>query len=278
MKLSVSVSVIVIAKDEEKMIGDCLASVKWADEIILVDSGSADKTIEIAKKCGAKIVNFPFKKLEFAKWRNAGLKAAKGDWILYLDADERVTPELKEEILQAIVATPRRSAFAHHPRSRFTAYEIPRKNFYLGKEVHYGGAWPDYVKRLFLKEKLKYWKKELHEDPIFEGKMGRLKSPFIHLTHRDLSSMVEKTKEWSKIEAKLLDEAGHPPVTWWRILRVMLTEFWCRGIKLQGLRDGVVGWIEVIFQMFSRFVTYARLWEMQHQPKAGRPLDEKDEK
>ena len=75
--------------------------------------------------------------------------------------------------------------------------------------------------------------------------------------------MIEKTSQWSKIEADLLYQANHPPVTWWRILRVMLTEFWLRGVKNQGWRDGTVGWIEIIFQMFSRFITYARLWELQ---------------
>ena len=247
-------SVIVIAKNEEQMIRDCLASIKWADEIILVDSGSTDKTMEIAKKYSARIISLPTEKLEFAKWRNAGLKEAKGNWVFYLDADERITPELQKEIKESI--------------KYFTAYEIPRRNFYLGKEMHYGGAWPDYVKRLFLKEKLKRWIGELHEDPVFEGEMGRLKNPIVHIAHRDLSLMVEKTREWSKIEAELLYKTRHPPVTWWRILRIMLSEFWLRGVKLQGWRDGTVGWIEIIFQMFSRFVTYGRLWELQQKHKS----------
>jgi len=249
-------SVIVIAKNEEQMIGDCLKSVRQlADEIILVDSGSTDKMVDIAREYGAKIINLPSEKLEFAKWRNAGLKEAKGSWVFYLDADERVTPDLQEEIQFAI------------EKKEYIAYQIPRRNFYLGKEMHYGGAWPDYVKRLFLKEKLKKWVGELHEDPVFEGEMGRLKNPIVHITHRDLSSMVEKTCQWSKIEAELLYKAGHPPVTWWRILRIMLTEFWLRGVRLQGWRDGTVGWIEIIFQMFSRFVTYGRLWELQKKNK-----------
>ena len=248
-------SVIIIARNEEQMIRDCLESVKWADEIILVDSGSTDKTVDIAKEYGAKIINLPSEKLEFAKWRNAGLKEAKGIWVFYLDADERVTPELHKEIKESI-------------NKHLTAYKIPRRNFYLGKEMHYGGAWPDYVKRLFLKEKLKRWVGELHEDPVFEGEMGKLKNPIVHIAHRDLSSMVEKTREWSKIEAELLYKSGHPPVTWWRILRIMLDEFWLRGVKLQGWRDGTVGWIEIIFQMFSRFVTYGRLWELQQKRKS----------
>lgn len=248
-------SVIIIARNEEAMVKDCLESAKWVDEIVLVDTGATDKTPQIARKFGVKVVSLPFKKLEFAKWRNTGLKAAQGDWILYLDADERITPELKKE-LQTVLAD-----------SQYTAYEIPRRNFYLGQEMRYGGAWPGYVKRLFLRKNLIRWERDLHEDPVFKGKMGKLKSPFIHLTHRDLSSMVEKTRQWSKIEARLLYEANHPPVTWWRIIRIMLTEFWQRGIKLQGWRDGTVGWIEVIFQMFSRFITYARLWEMQNKLK-----------
>jgi len=250
-------SVIILAKDVEEIIRDCLESAKWSDEIILVDTGSTDRTIEIAKKYQAKIIKFSGEKLEFSKWRNRGLKEAKSDWVFYLDADERVTPRLRKEIVESI---------KNHVSGvkGITAYAIPRRNFYLGKEVHFGGAWPDYVKRLFKKEKLKRWEGKLHEEPVFEGKLGHLKEPMVHLTHRDLSSMVEKTREWSKIEAELLFEAKHPPVTWWRIIRIMLAEFWQRGIKLQGWRDGTVGWMEIIFQMFSRFITYARLWELQN--------------
>lgn len=252
----IKLSVIIIACNEEKMIGDCLKSVRnLANEIILVDSGSTDRTVQLAKKAGAKVIYVTSVKLEFAHWRNLGLKAAKGKWILYLDADERITSELEKEVKEVTRDT------------KYVAFEIPRRNFYFGKEMHYGGAWPDYVKRLFLKEKLKCWERELHEDPVFDGKLGTLKQPMIHLTHRDLTSMVAKTSQWSKIEAKLLFESGHPTVTWWRILRVMLTEFWQKAIKLQGWRDGTAGWIEIVFQMFSRFVTYAKLWEMQNQEK-----------
>ena len=245
-------SVIILAKNEEKMIKDCLASVKWAEEVILVDSGSTDRTVAIAQKQGAKILSVFRGKIEFSRWRNEGLKAAKGDWVLYVDADERVTPELKKEIENLIKGKPGAAV-----------YQIPRRNYYLGKEVRYGGAWPNYVKRLFLREKLKRWEKKLHEDPVFEGELGTLKNPLLHQAHQSLTAMMAKTSQWSQIEAELLYEANHPPVTWWRILRMMLTEFWERGIKLQGWRDGTVGWIELIFQMFSRFATYAQLWELQ---------------
>lgn len=279
-------SVIVIAKNEEAVIKDCLESVRQlADEIVFIDTGSTDGTLKIAKKYSPRIIEIKSKKLAYARWRNRGLREARGDWVLYLDADERITPQLKNEILRVISdqrsATGRKLSDHQPPVTRkkqitdhrllFTglhiAYAIPRRNFYLGQEMHYGGAWPDYVKRLFKRNKLAKWKGRLHEEPTFQGELGHLKEPMLHITHRDLSSMVGKTRKWSKIEAELLYQAGHPPVTWWRIFGIMLRELWRRAVKLQGWRDGTVGWIEIIFQMFSRFITYARLWELQVQEK-----------
>jgi glycosyltransferase involved in cell wall biosynthesis len=253
MMKKLNLSVVIITRNEGKMIKNCLSSAEnFAEEIILVDNGSTDNTVTVARKYGAKIIHYTDHKKDFSYLRNTGLKAAKNDWIFYLDADERITPGLKKEILSVTDSPEWASAFA-----------VPRRNFWLGKRVRYGGAWPDYVIRLFRKDKLKRWEGRLHEQPVFEGKLVHLAEPMIHITHRDLSSMLEKTKEWSKVEAELLFEAHHPPVTWWRFSRIMATEFWKRAIKLQGWRDGAVGWIEIIFQMFSRFVTYARLWEMQ---------------
>ncbi len=248
-------SVIVLAKDEEKVIGDCLESVKWADEIVLVDTGITDKILKIAKKYQARIVEAKSKSLAFARWRNLGKEKAKGDWILYLDADERATPQLREEI-QRVIA-----------KNKFAAYKIPRRNFFLGREMKHGGAWPDYVQRLFRKSKLKGWQDQLHEWPIFEGKAGKLENPIIHLTHRDLTSMLNKTIKWTKIEARLLYQAKHPPVVWWRFLRMMATKFFERIVKQGGWRDGTEGWINAIFETFNTFIIYARLWEMQRGDK-----------
>jgi len=252
-------SVIIIVKNQENLISEAIKSAEFADEVLVVDTGSIDKTVEVAKKLGAKIAKMPTKNLAFARWRTAAIKEAIGDWIFYLDADERITPALKKEIIFIINPKPG----TQNLEPEFSAYAVPRENYYLGQRVRYGGSWPDYVKRFFWKESLKKWSGRLHEEPVFQGKLGHLKNPIKHYTHRDLTSMLSKTIEWSKLEAKELYRAGHPPVVWWRILRIMLTEFWERGIKKQGFRDGIVGTIEVIFQMFSRFITYARLWEMQ---------------
>lgn len=263
-----SLSVIIIAKNEEKMIADAIKSASYANEIIVLDTGSTDKTKPVAESLKAKVFNIKTKNIEFAKWRTEGIKKAKHDWIFYLDADERISPKLKDEMIIITAKKP----------TKYSAYAVSRRNFYLGKEMKYGGAWPDYVIRLFYKPNIKGWKEKLHEQPVFSGKLGYLENPLIHLTHRDLTSMLNKTIKWSKLEAEELYKANHPPMAWWRFLRVMVSEFYNRGIKLQGLRDGTQGLIEVIFQAFSRFITYARLWEMQWEAQKQTQVKNKNQK
>lgn len=250
---------VIIVKNEERLIGKAIKSAQFADEILVLDTGSTDKTVALAEKAGARVVERPSKRLAFARWRTAAIKEVSSDWIFYLDADERITPKLKKELAEITYREPTKKG-----TSLITAYAVPRENYYLGRRVRWGGAWPDYVKRLFWRKSLKKWVGRLHEEPVFEGELGYLESPLRHYTHRDLTSMLEKTIEWSKLEAEELYKSEHPPMTWWRFLRIMLTEAWDRGIKKQGFRDGTVGVIEVIFQIFSRFITYARLWEMQN--------------
>lgn len=232
------------------MIGDCLLSLKFSDEIIIVDSGNTDSTNEIAKSFGAKIV--PCKGTGFAEFRNAGLKAAHKAWILYVDADERVTPLLKNEIEQIMSTS-----------DSAPVYQIPRKNIYLGQEMHFGGWGGDRVIRLFKKSALLRYEGQLHEQPVFVGDLRTMNSELIHYSHRDLTSMLNKTLNFTGYEAKLRFAAGHPPLAWWRFLRVMFTEFWLRFIKLSAWRDGAAGVIDGMFQVFNSFIIYARLWEMQ---------------
>ncbi|MEK7163790.1 MAG: glycosyltransferase family 2 protein [Patescibacteria group bacterium] len=244
-------SAIIITLNEETMIGDCLLSVKFADEIIVVDSGNTDQTNKIAQECGARIIK-SVPGSGYDQYRNAGLKSAKSDWILYVDADERVTPLLKQEIEQIISSN-----------LEFSAFEIPRRNIYLGKEMFYGGWGNDRVIRLFQKDKLLQYKNALHEQPEVEGKIGLLKNSMVHFSHRDLEIMLNKTLLFTEYEADLRIKKGHPPIVVWRLFRVMLTEFWHRFIKLQAWRDGVEGVIDGMFQVFNMFVIYTRLWETQ---------------
>ncbi|MFH1601744.1 MAG: hypothetical protein ABIB61_02185 [Candidatus Shapirobacteria bacterium] len=114
---------------------------------------------------------------------------------------------------------------------------------------------------------MKKWTGKLHERPVYKGNLGYLKNPIKHLTHRDLTSMLEKTIKWTQTEANLLYKSSHPPMAAWRIARMMFTKFWERVIKQGAWRDGTVGWINSIFETFNTFIIYARLWEKQQERK-----------
>jgi len=247
------ISAVILTKDSEELILECLKSVNFCDEVIVVDAGSKDRTLEIAEKNGAKIIRC--EPNDYANSRNLGLKNASSEWILYVDTDERVTNELRDNIKSQI----------SNIKSNVVAYKLKRKNFYFGNH-----EWPyiEKLERLFKKEKLKGWYGKIHESPTVEGKVGILEGYLLHYTHRDLSSMVEKTIEWSKIEAELRFKANHPKMSWWRFPRVMTTAFLNSYIKQKGYKAGAVGLIESMYQSFSIFVTYARLWELQRKVKS----------
>lgn len=249
-----AISVVIIAKNEEKMIEDAIASVSFCNEIIVVDSGSTDKTIEKAKRKGAEIVSVVTD--DFSKLRNEGLQRARGPWVLYIDADERVSEKLKEQILAVI-----------KDENAKSAYRIRRKNFYLSNY-----EWPkvEQLERFFKKSALKKWYGRLHESAEVEGEVGELAGYLLHYTHRSLSEMLDKTITWSSTEADLRFRANHPPVVWWRFPRVMLTAFLESYVSQGGWRVGTPGLIESMYQAFSSFVTYAKLWEMQQESKIER--------
>lgn len=243
---------IIIAKNEEERIADCIDSLFFCYEIIVVDGGSSDNTMEIAKRIGALV--FSHKTDNFSSMRNVGLQKANMEWVLYVDADERVSKELSQEINRLISNSDR--------DNKLNGYFLKRKNFYFG---NYEWPYVEKIARLFKKRALKGWHGQLHESPIVNEKLGELKGFLLHYTHRDLSSMVTKTNEWSGIEAQLRLQAGHPSMSWWRFFRVMFTAFFNSYIRQGGWKVGTVGLIESVYQSFSMFITYAKLWEMQNE-------------
>lgn len=243
------ISGIIITKNAENLIADCLDSISFCDEIIVVDSRSEDRTREIAEKMGAKV--FEHQSGDFSESRNFGLKKAAGEWAFYIDADERATKELASSIKCQVLGV---------KDNKLSAFRIKRKNFYFGNH-----EWPyiEHLERLFKKNKIDGWYGKLHESPKIKGGIGELEGYLLHYTHKDLSSMLKKTIEWSKIEAELRFKSGHPKMNWWRFPRVMLSAFFDSYIRQGGWKVGTVGLIESMYQSFSIFVTYARLWEMQ---------------
>lgn len=244
-------SIIVIAKNEEERIKACLESVKWADEIIIADNESTDSTLEIAKKYTDKILTF--RGQDFADLRNEAMKEALGEWVLFVDADERVLQSLKEEI-EDLVKNTDKSAFA-----------VSRRNIIFGIEQRNGPFWPDWVIRLFKVSDFETWVGEVHEYGKFKGGLGYTKNSFLHLTHRNVDQIVLKSLDWSKIDAKLRLEAGHPKMTGWRFIRILISEIFNQGIKRKGFLSGTVGVMDSLLQVFSMVLTYIRLWEAQQE-------------
>lgn len=247
--LKPKISAVVLTRNEEDRIEDCLKTLAFTDEIIIIDNGSTDNTVQLAKKHAASV--YTDKSSDFSRLRNLGREKAKFSWILYLDADERITPKLQTEIMS--------TAKSFNPQSSPHAYFIRRKNYYLGSE------WPyrDRMERFFWKESLLKWRGKVHESPVVNGSVGMLNEPLLHYTHRSLDEMVKKTNEWSATEAKLRYASGHPKVVWWRFLRVMFTAFSDSYFIQGGWKAGVTGLIESVYQSFSMFITYAKLWEIQ---------------
>lgn len=243
-------SVIVLAKNEEEVIKDCIESMRGvADEFIVVDSFSTDKTVEIAKKLGAKVYQNKF--VDFSTQRNFAFSKTVNNWILYVDADERLTDEFKKEVRDVLDD--------FREENGIGGFFINRKTFFFGKDW----GLSDKVQRLFYKKNFIGWEGVVHETPKIKGSFSEIKSPIIHLTHRDLCQMLEKTNEWSEYEAQLRFNVKHPKMSWWRFLRVMLTGFFKSYFLEKGYKNGTAGLIEAVYQSFSMFITYAKLWEKQ---------------
>lgn len=243
-------SAIIITRNEQENISECIKNLSFADEVLVIDNNSKDATVLNAKKAGAYVTSYPG--LDFSYLRNIGKEKAKGEWLLYVDADERIPSSLAKDIKSVT-----------DKKDKYRAYALYRKNFYLGEK------WPrqERMVRMMRKDALVGWLGTLHETAMVGGSIGELKEPFLHYSHNNLTSMVEKTNEWSQVEAALRLQTGHPPMIWWRFFRVMATAFWKSFVTLEGWRLGTTGLIESIYQAFSMFITYAKLWELQNKSR-----------
>ncbi|KKR70232.1 MAG: Lipopolysaccharide biosynthesis glycosyltransferase [Candidatus Woesebacteria bacterium GW2011_GWA2_40_7b] len=218
---------------DKNLLTKCLNSVSWCDEIVKVETDGL--------------------KGSFADWRNEGARKSNGDWLLYVDTDEEITDNLQKEIEFTI----------NNLQFTNSAYAIPRRNFIFGKEMKHCGLWPDFVLRLIKKDKLKGWTGDLHEQPKVDGKTCHLKESLIHNKHKTLAEMVEKTNDWSEIEARLMFDAKHPPMNIFRFFSAGLREFWRRMVIQIAFLDGSDGIIYALYQVFSRLISYSKLWELQ---------------
>ncbi|MBI4973524.1 glycosyltransferase family 2 protein [Candidatus Roizmanbacteria bacterium] len=251
-----NISILIETYNEEKNIADCIRSAQLLTQtVVVVDMQSTDRTVEIAKSMGATVIPFDSHPLYVEPAREFGIKQIKSDWVMILDADERMTKELAHEITETI-------------KENNTYYKIPRKNIFAGKKwLQHGGWWPDEQMRLIKMSAFKAWPNDIHSTPKIEGKMGYLKEPFLHYFHGDLQTMVEKTLIFEDIESDLLYKAGRP-VSTPTFFRKFFGELWRRLFRNRGFMDGKIGIIESIYQAFSKTITYLFLYEK----KNGRTL------
>lgn len=184
-----SVSVLIPTRDEERNIADCIKSVSWAVEIYVYDSMSSDHTVEIAESLGANVVRRSFD--NFADHKNWALDNLpfKFNWVLILDADERITPELQGELMRAIEA------------DNIASYYIPRKNIFMGKWIRHGGWFPDYQLRLFRRGKARYEKRIVHEHMVIDGTAGYLNNPLEHDDSKGIERYFDRHNRYSSLEA-----------------------------------------------------------------------------
>lgn len=240
-------SVTIVAQDEEADIGECVSSVTWADEIVVVDGGSRDRTVEIAERAGARVIRQPW--LGYAAQKNFALDRATHDWVFSLDADERVTPELHAEIAAVL-----------DRGAECDGYQVPRRSYFLGQWMRHGGWYPDYNLRLFRRGKGRFRYREVHEGVDVDGRVGRLREPIDHYTYRTLSEYVQRMDRYSTLAANELRREGVSAGPMDLLLRPAVT-FVRMYVFQRGFLDGFRGLVLAGCYASYTWFKYAKAWE-----------------
>lgn len=249
-----TLSVAISAYNEEKTLGRCLASVSFADEIIVVDNESQDRTVAIAKKYTKKI--FSQKNILMLNTnKNYGFGKATGDWILNLDADEEIPKELAREIQALMQSNPKENGFW-----------MKRKNIIFGKWITHGLWWPDKQIRLFRRAKGKFPCVHIHEYIAVEGQVGELVEPYTHYNYESVHQYLQTIDRASTSEALTLKDMNHELV-WYDAIRFPLSDFLKIYFAQSGYKDGLHGLVLALFQSFYSFTVFAKYWEMHKAPE-----------
>jgi len=244
--MPVELAAVILAYDEERHIQDCIASVGWADRVVVfLDLKTTDRTAELAEAAGAEVLWNEF--YDYAKQRNDALAAVEADWILFIDADERSSPAQAEEVRRVI-----RSGV--HP-----GYWIPRHNYLFGKLTRHTGWYPDYQLRLLKRGCARYDPaREVHELVILDGEAGALREPFIHYNYDTVAQFRAKQRRYVDYDARILKQQGIRPRAH-KFVTQPLRQFIWRFITLQGYRDGLHGLRLSMLMAYYEFQKYVRL-------------------
>ena len=246
-------SVTIITRNEASHIAAALESVAWADETIVVDAESTDDTVEIARRLAARVLVRPW--TGYGDQKNFAAGLAKHNWILSIDADERVTPELAEEIQRTVSSSPAARGFT-----------LSRVTFHLGRWIRSTDWYPDYQLRLYDRRHAQWNDRRVHESVLVDGEVGRLRGELQHFAYRDLSHHLATIDRYTTLAARQMQDQGrrvtvldllvHPPFAF---LRNYVLRF--------GVRDGLPGLIVSLLNSYYVMLKFAKLWELQHGPR-----------
>lgn len=241
-------SIILIAKNEAENIRRCLDSVRWADEIIVVDSGSEDDTLKIAREYTPHVFSESWH--GFGRQKNIALNKASKPWVFSIDADEWLTPEGVEEIKSVI----------NH--AKFAGYHVPRRNSYCGQFIKYGDVGRDKVLRLFKREAARFSDDRVHERVIVDGSVGELKHFILHDSYRDLEDLMERMNRYTTLSAEARFKAGKQ-ASLWKAFTHSVWAFIKSYFIRRGFMDGRMGFIVAVSSAESSYYRYAKLWLMR---------------
>ncbi len=243
-------STITLARDEERNIAECLRSLAWADEcIVVLDPRTRDRTREVAQAMGARVHERPF--VNFAEQHQAALALVSHDWVFSVDADERATPELAAEVRWAMEDAGR------------CGWWVPRHNIIWGRQMRHAGWYPDYQLRLMRRDRARYdLERGVHELVLLDGEAGRLRQPLTHYNYRTVGEFLRKQDQYTTLQAEVLRAEGVRP-RWRSLAGQPVREFWRRYVALQGYRDGGHGLLLSVLLAYYTGLSYWRLRRLE---------------
>jgi glycosyltransferase involved in cell wall biosynthesis len=240
-------SVVVITLNEQDRIRECLTSVAWADEIVVVDAGSEDKTVALAREFTDHVLVHPWE--GFAAQKNFGIDRATGDWVLSLDADEQVEPALREEIAAALASA-----------APCAGYRLARRNIMWGRWIRHGRLYPDWQLRLFRRGRGRFVERAVHESVTVDGPVGQLATPLLHHSYRDVGDFLRRADRYSTLAAEEWARGGRPfRVT--QLVTAPLGRFLSMYVVHRGFLDGWRGFLLAVLYAYYVLVRSAKIWE-----------------
>lgn len=252
-------TVIILTHNEETRVAEAIESVLWADEVLVVDSYSKDNTLAIASSYGVKVVQNPFE--DFSKQRNWAIQQARHEWILMLDADERISEPLRQELIELLKTPP-----------AFPAYRIKRLNYFMDRLIRYSGWQGDRVTRFFNRNEGQYGPKTVHEEfMLSSGKLGKLRQPIIHFTYQSIASYLEKHHGYTTAAAKEIVAKGKK-ITFYHLMVKPGFRFFRSYLLKLGFLDGKQGIVIAWLASYSVFMRHLKAWRIQKGEDVNRKL------